>query len=426
MRDKQNLTSMNHPIKRHLKLLFASLLFLIGAIAMLRDTYYQGQDFEVYWRAGRAAFEKKSIYSGMGGNGMYFKYPPWILPAFIPFALVPLKLAKIFFGILEVFSLLSILVFLSRLRYKLRSLVIVTLLFWGIWAVHALDGQIVLPLVALVIWLKPTLEHTRKHFWSEIFIFWALSAKVFSLFAFFGALHNNRILLSTSTSLVTRPKGHKLRLFASIFIAMQVLSAPALISLPYKYPLDLYKDWIQAASSGDQAFGFEKISGRENQGLPALVLRRFFSENTANSYTAPAISLALMFIFGLLWLSLACSHKPTPPATSPGEVNDVEKWFGWLALVPVVHPLAWNHLFIFSFPLAVTVVDRSLKLKNLSTTLLALLGVICIAAVSRNTFGNLGEELELLSIRSWGVLICLFVTLKINYKHRGLQEVSAA
>jgi hypothetical protein len=75
-----------------LKKTFIFLACFVGAVALVRDTGAQGQDFEVFWRSARALFTGVSVYDVARDGAMVFKYPPWVVPFFLPFAVFPLWL----------------------------------------------------------------------------------------------------------------------------------------------------------------------------------------------------------------------------------------------------------------------------------------------------------------------------------------------
>src|SRR4051812_6210861 len=73
-------------------LLFA-ILILAAAVALTRDTLWNGHDFEVFWRTGHLLRQSESIYDVARLGGMVFKYPPWISPLFVPWSYLPLEWA---------------------------------------------------------------------------------------------------------------------------------------------------------------------------------------------------------------------------------------------------------------------------------------------------------------------------------------------
>src|SRR3954463_8489117 len=155
-------------------------VFVLGAIALVRDTYYNGHDFEVFWRAGGDLLQGRDPYSLDHERGMVFKYPPWTLPFFLPWSFLPLGAAKALWGVLEVFSLLAAFNWLKRHAHATwRAIFFVGVAYWGLWAIHALDGQIALLLLALSLWLWPH-ESELSPGWRSTALIWTLSMKVFT------------------------------------------------------------------------------------------------------------------------------------------------------------------------------------------------------------------------------------------------------
>jgi hypothetical protein len=229
-----------------------SVVFIVGAVALVRDTVYQGQDFEVFWKTARFVLGGNPAYDPSRDGAMVFKYPPWIIPAFFPFATLSLSFGKWIWGVIQVFSLAYSAYWLIQRGCRAWVVVGGVLLFWGVWAVHALDGQITVCVLALSLWAMEK-EGTAR----AVLLVWGLSVKIFSVFALIGA---RRRIMSLSTVVV-------------VCGSLSALSVPACLSEPSKNPINLVKNWSLAARSAGERFEDEKIRGRENQGFPALVLR---------------------------------------------------------------------------------------------------------------------------------------------------------
>ncbi len=351
------------------------LLFLLGAIALVRHTRFQGQDFEVFYRSANAVLSGESAYDRVRDGAMVFKYPPWILPAFFPFAFLPLEAAKWAWGAVQVVSLVWVLVWLDRRGVSARVLAVCTAAFWGIWAVHALDGQISLPLLAIALAAADQDRPIRSSF-----LGWALSAKVFGILAWVGSR--------------ARPRGVKP--WALVVLTWLLASLPVLVVGAESSPWELLVKWRDAAQSGAGSLGFEKVFGRENQGFPALIMRAFDLRDSV-PWIELLSPLILAFTFGWWW-----NRK------SRG-LGLATHFAGWLALVCVFHPLAWFHQFVFAFPAAVLALDRASAAGRKGATALAFIAILLIGVVTRRTLGEMGERLELAAIKSWGVLLSLWV-----------------
>ncbi len=345
---------------------------------MIRNTRYQGHDFEVFWRAGKDFLNGDSIYSLQGRGAMVFKYPPWMAPFFSPFSLLTLEWAKWFFGAIQVGSLFLITRILKKKVHHPEMIAVSLLMFWGLWVVHALDGQINLTLLAIVLFFGT--GSPSRVVASSI----ALSTKIFSLFPIvselvFSSKRKNQLLgVLTATILCVG---------FSYFTYGRV------------WNLD---SWHAAVVSGGTQFDGDKIRGRDNQGLPALVLRSFQIPSDYSRYDLP-LSFSFFFLgIILIWFVNSRSQD--------------ERVALALAWIPVAHPLAWFHLFVFCFPAATLFLDRAWAVRRDSKLPLyvTLFSIVLIALVTRNTFGVFGEKLELISIKSLGVLGLFLAARQLN------------
>jgi hypothetical protein len=354
-------------------------LFCIGGIALVRDTAYNGQDFAVFWRTAKHILEGQAPYSVARDGAMVFKYPPWIAPFFFPLTLLSFDQARWVWGAVEVTSLGLVLLWLFKQGVHKTVLALVTISFWGIWAVHALDGQVVLPVLCAALWL-----------WNRTsFLVYALTTKVFTVFPLAGKASELK----------------DIRKLFSILILLGIFSLPAIWSTQGHNPLRMLAEWAEAAGSGAAQFGSEKIRGPENQSLVALVMRLL----EVPSLTGQADLLAFLLfatLFGAIWHRLSRHLSPT------------SRQLGWLALTPVVHPLPWFHLFAFSFPLAAFTLDLSLKKKCGQGFALSLIGILSVAIITGKTFGTVGTQLELAAIKSWGTLLLVGALTLTSYKKK--------
>lgn len=360
------------------RLLVATVL-LVAAVALIRDTAYQGQDFKVFWKAARGVLKGRDIYSTAQYGPMVFKYPPWTVPVFLPFALLPLKAAKWLWGSVQILSLFAIVSWLIREGCAPRRVILVMAAFWGIWVVHAMDGQVVLSMTAIALW---GWSATKAR--GGILAIWALSTKIFTGFAVLGMirrLRSVRVLL--------------------LLMSLSALSLPVYLSSNSRTPGELVSHWAKAASSGGKLFRKEKIRGRENQGLPALALRvlKVKSKRTEADIVA-AVGVAV--VLGSTWVVVSA------------RLAGPERWSGWLALSAVIHPLAWFHLFAIAFPAVALSVERAFARRDRLAMILAVLGMSFVALVTKKTLGPVGAVLELASIKSIGVLLCLAALIRTS------------
>ena len=308
---------------------------------------------------------------------MVFKYPPWILPVFIPFALFPLGVAKLLWALGELASIywLGLWTYRAGARFWIVALTLV--LFWGVWAVHAMDGQA--DLLFLVASLAGGAAFVRTS--------WALSGKVFGLFAVVGLVFQNR---SNGDGKPSDPAYFVWRNGLSVVlgtVGVLILTGIVLIWPKDVSPLAILRSWVDAARSGEGAFSREKIYGRDNQGLPALIFR--------------FVQVDFYLVFGVCALGAGLFWKRISK-----NLNQRLRWAGWLALSAAIHPLAWFHVFVFAYPLVVFSLEWGFRSQRKLVLGLAILGTIMITMVTRKTLGGVGETLELISIKAWGVFLC--------------------
>jgi len=321
---------------------------------------------------------------------MVFKYPPWILPFFLPFGLISLSLAKFCWGLIEVLSLVAVVQWL-RIYGRCREATWVGVLvsFWGLWAVHALDGQVALVVLAFALWAWVPQALERSWGRSLILVF-ALSTKIFTLFPLLSFLPPySKGQGRASRKGVVRGLG--------VVGILLLFSVPALMAEPSGNPILFFRSWMDSATSGGALLTVEQIRGRYNPSLTSLILR-LLRVPPDQSWADVGLACFLAGLLGWVWKFVSRSLAPS------------EAWIGWLALAPVIHPLPWWHLFVFAFPLAVVSLDRGAeewrRNGSLGAVGFAVLGVALICVSTEKVLGSLGLFLEMACAKSWGVLLC--------------------
>jgi hypothetical protein len=347
-------------------------------MAVLARTGAEGPspDFIVYWRtAGAVLLSDDVAYSLARDGNMAFKYPPWILPAFFPFAWLSWGVAKAGWGCLQAFSLWVLVRWVLRQGARPWIAGLVTLCFAGIWTVHAYLGQVALPLAAFGAALATVATRGRGGL-RFVLLAWAYSAKIFTVLPLLG----------------TRLRLRDLALTVGFCL---VLSLPVAMVAPGGIT-GMIASWTTSASSGTEPLegkGLVTITGREAQGIPSLIFRvGGFDES--NAILIGGVCATLLLVFGLAWKRLARSIYPA------------DRWAGFLALTAIVQPLAGFYSFSLAFPLAALALERAVAARGGIRVAMAGIGVLCIGALTRKTLGeSIGGELEWLSVKSWGVLL---------------------
>ena len=268
----------------------AAFVLLLGAVSLVRSTASQGTDFEVFWRAANHVLSGEPLYLLSRDGGMVFKYPPWIVPFFFPLGLLPVWLAKWAWGGIEVASLALVIAWL-RLRAHVRAgtLFAMLLAYWGLWAVHALDGQIVLPMLAVALGFRgATLPRLTA-------LATALSAKIFTVLPLVSLVLPGGILGRASLRRLAMAGLSTLALFAA-------LSIPAVLAQPDRSPASLFLDWKTAATTTSAGLGEHLVRGSRNPGLPGYILRTLEVPGRESS-TDVRLALVLALVLGpaLAW-----------------------------------------------------------------------------------------------------------------------------
>lgn len=366
--------------------------FLLWLLASY--TAGEGWDFKVFYYSVRAILEGHSPYRVGLESGWTFKYPPWNAILILPLTFLPVHVAQWVWGVIQAGCIVSVIQWTRKCGVSLHTALISAALYWWIWMYHCLAGQFTLVMLALALWAPAWGEKKSAQDPLRLTaVLWALSAKVFTVFPLVGLL--NRTLRDR----FFKESGFiKQACIAGGLLA--VLSVPVIAVMPGHSPVRAAQEFMVGAGSSSSGTDNEVFRGRRNQGLPALVMRVL---NVDVSRVGADVFLFLVFglLLGTLWLKI-CKRLPWP-----------SQWAGWLSLSVVVHPMAWFHSFVLAYPCACLALDNAFKTesrrKRQAKVGLALLGILLTTAATRNSLGRLGVGLELISVKSLGVLMCLTV-----------------
>ena len=80
---------------------FGALVAIVAwlAIVLIARTVERGDDFQVFYRVAQRFWDGVRPYDQITYGNMVFKYPPWILPFFLPFGFLDLATAKMIWGL---------------------------------------------------------------------------------------------------------------------------------------------------------------------------------------------------------------------------------------------------------------------------------------------------------------------------------------
>jgi hypothetical protein len=361
---------------------FLGLVVVWYSVMLIARTVSRGDDFLVFYKVAQRFWDGVRPYDQVTFGNMVFKYPPWILPYFLPFGFADLATARTLWGLIEAGSFVAIVARIHQgfagfpsVRPWIQGLFLLTL--FELFGNHGTTGQITLLVVALAIWADPI----KSSFLRFFFLATALSAKITSLFPLIYALKRKKLV---RTVLVTG-------------VLFFILSLPIYFkSYERRYGV-MREEWTAAMFSGTQDVNSVRIgfTTREVQGLPSLLLRKGGLEEKEPMHVLFATALSFLLIGGA-WAWFSRGLRPAA------------QWMGWIALLPAVQPLAWFHVFIFGYPLLVIGAEMALRDQRKETRTWRFIGffsaALLMGAVNLKTMGALGGELEFASVKLWGLL----------------------
>jgi hypothetical protein len=355
------------------------LLTAAASVRLVHAGWVDSMDFTVYWKAAQTWVSGNSPYLYTAAErGFVFKYPPWILPLFLPLGFLSFNASKLVWGGVELACLYYCVYRLYQLGVSARAAILTAFLFWWIWLAHFFAGQFTILLVACALWAVPDrASPSRLAVLASVF-----TSKVFSVVSLVGIwkkLLNPKVLM----------------IGAGIFLGLNLMVFAILRGSVS--PFALYHQWMQAAGSGGTELGIVVIRGQMNHGFTAGILRAF-RVDPKMTWIDQLVALGLAGVFSALWFHFS-KH-----------LSELESWVGWLGVGLIVHPLAWHHSFVLAYPLCAVALDRALdramKSRERGALILSLLGICCIGIFIPNVIGTtLVRPLELVSIKSWGVCL---------------------
>jgi hypothetical protein len=373
---------------------FAFAIFSIFLIVRLFHISVDSQcDFQVYWEAIHAWMEGKNPYGQYSTlYGFVYKYPPWTLPIFTPFAWVSFNVSRWIWTALTILGIAYSMFWLVQNGVHRRIVFITTLMYWWLWQDHAYVGQITVLLMALSMWCVNAIDDPRRSAGRVSFLSYLFSLKIFSMIPLVGlpkSVWNRRTFIA----------GFLLFLATHVILLLiQPEHHPA--AMISKLP-EVYRQWMQAASVSG-AVPAHQLTHRwpQNHSFTGVILREMHVDAAQSVYDV-AVTILFALGLGLLWYQ--ASKKLTFP----------EKWAGWLSVGVVSHPLSWHHSFVLIFPLSSFALQAAWERRNPLFILLSFLGTSAIALMIPQVIGvEATAPLEAFASKSWGVVICAWVLIQ--------------
>lgn len=383
----------------------------LGAIKRtFRDSQLNSEDFHVYWKAAYVWLQGQNPYAYTPADqGFVFKYPPWILPIFTPLGFMGFETAKIAWYLVELACVAYAIVWCIRQGVPRRIAAFVACLFWWMFHAHFSAGQFTIILLVVALWAhggaqagradgRMVTARGRPSVWApggglrETILAFILSAKVFSLYTLTGIWRRYLKPLPWLAGI-------------GLFVLMHAIVLAVNAKLGGATSLArIYRDFMDAASSGGAELGAIIVRGQGNHGFTALVLRTLDVDSL--SFASDMIASAALFIpLAYFW------------SKQSRVLNESEKWVGWIALALIVHPLAWHHSYVLAYPLCALSLARAASSGRRKLIGLSILGACCIGIFIPQVLGKtLVKPIELAGIKSWGVILSA-VAMVLAAKH---------
>ncbi|NDG85145.1 MAG: DUF2029 domain-containing protein [Proteobacteria bacterium] len=362
------LHSCHGMFRRVFNLLFGVACGAVFVLMIVNSFLAKDWDFTVFYRAAENLFKSEPVYALIRDQGSSFKYPPWIAPFFVPLLLFGERAANgVWRGFLVLCAAYSVLWCARAVRDRMSAMVTVVL-FYGIFHLNILSGQVQLPLLALSLAAWNRLEHSPDSGITALFL--AFSAKVFNVFSFFGV--PRRFFTARALGLAA-------------FLCF-ALSLPVLAGFQWN-PLAAFHAFLETSTSRTA-----NLSGGRD-GFASFFLLLTGANGASAEWAAFAGSLLCVgaYLFRL-----------------KRRIRDSREFFAVaLAFGAAVHPLAFSYSFVWAFPLNVFAVDRfrSGVRGGIADGALLACGIFLLHVYGSGFTANLGFDLPVFGARAIGCFL---------------------
>jgi hypothetical protein len=353
------------PLRSRAGRIFAAAIFLWSLVLFgLRFFKHTDTDFRVFYAVGQHLADGLPLYDLARDGEACFKYLPIYGLILAPLGFFPLAVAKAIWFAVMATSLVSMVRWaLTRLPWW--GVAGLYALFWGVFTNGMRDGQLSIPMAALLLWMG--VATTRR-----VALVTVLSPKIAHAFAWF-ALPREQL---------------RLRVLPTVALQFIALNIAALLVV-YRFQIGWapLRAFFETITSSDHFTTFFL-----NQGLPAGIAR--MTGRYSHGFNTGLFAVLLPVV---LWGATRLRGRLTPEAL----------FFSTLAAINVIHPLAWKHSYALVFPLAVLTFERALALEAHSRKRAMILTLALVAGIgffTSTTFGRAGSLAEHVSLRAWSTL----------------------
>jgi hypothetical protein len=376
------------PQGRALRVLAGGLLVVALVIVFMSRIQRKMRDFEVYWTAGERAIAAEPLYRESDQH-YRFKYLPVFALIAIPFALLPLAVAKAVWFALSVCALILLLYVSSREVPEpvlpRAWLVGVTFVAMAKFYAHELVlGQINILFALMIVGALVALLRRRD----TVAGAWSGAAIVVKPYAF---------LLIPYLFLVRR-----FRAAATAGLATAVALIAPVVRYGVAGTLQLYRDWWRTVTETTVA----TLTGADAVSIAALAAKWLGWGSTAQIVAIGGIAMLAVAFLAVL----ACRSRVGAP-----EYLEIALL---LTLIPLVTPQGWAYMLLLSTPLVMALVGIAPRLGIVDRTIF----FVALAIVGFSIHDVMGRA-AYLTFMSWSAItVCylVIVAVAVRVRLRGL------
>ena len=378
-----------------------SIIFLILSVFFVGELVngrFWLNDFRVYYTAAEQFIQGGTIYGeAFGLDSGFYKYSPFVLVFFVPFALLPFKIAAIIYYFITVFVIISLFINLKKcfLQYfpslsNKRNLAVTLIVFLTL-ANHFFRelhlGNVNALVLLMTVYAMRLLLQENKSILSGIFIALCILIKP-------------HFLILVPLFILRREYKFLLTLFVSLFVFS---SFPALF-VGIKYNNTLIAEWLQTI-----------ISHNSTNAYFANTTYCWIQKNMAGigiSIPQEAVFVFITTVVALLFFFLWMKHdKEEKQNQSISKQNFLTEYFLLISCIPNLVKTDTEH-FLLSMPIILFLI-MTLFSRKLSVYAIAVVTLGCVA-FGGNWYDLVGRQISSLwndwGIVGFGNLILMIIT----------------
>jgi len=316
--------------------IFFCLFIFLSLFQFIKDSQDTSWDLIMQIEASEKINSGIEVYHAERDWVKATRYPPWILFILKPLSNIDKQQLLFIFSLVQIFSYLGLLYFLKN---KLTSiygpdktdltLFALYLFYFEIFRETVISGNFVF-VIFLISFFFLLFEDKNKmtRFFSPVIAIFFLSTKIFTLLPILQSFRLNKTQIVNTTKVV----------FSFAFLCL-ILTGLLASSYKDQGSIDLLRSWIIENQKLNQVISPYILRGPLNPSISTAIVTSFDIVNWPMYYD---------LIFSICsFLVLVCIYV----IKSKNKPNRSFNLLWLFALVPLLHPTPWKHLYIFSFPL---------------------------------------------------------------------------